>query len=441
MERWYAAAEILASFAGSLLILSTVINASGPKYSWKKSAGFIFLSAVFITAYVTFMDARPAFAFLTPIGYLLLVIFGAGKLFSNGKFVLRTAACVLALFVTRAINCMLIIALTLFHGSPQEFFDLYLQPGGPRLYYLLLNNLYALLLYCFFRKHLLKLPALSKKIIWLLLLYTALAYGILQYLFTMVLYGDSIQLQGSAILSLFILLCALFTFVFSMITLSASEREKATNQMLASMNQMMKTNYYILNESITGNAKAIHDFHHHLSVIQTLAQKKDDRQISEYIGSVLATSAAPAQLCRSGNNIIDAVINSKLREARQKDIRAAYTIQIQDLSAFEQADICAILANQIENAFDACEKVPAERNVQIFIRQKEGFVVFKVTNPVIANPFLDNETLASTKTDSAVLHGLGLKNIQDIVKKYNGSLQSEYKDGRFISTVICVCPT
>lgn len=440
MEWWYMAAEIAANFAESLLVLSAVIYASGPKYSRKKSVGFIFLSAFFLTLYVTCMNAFPAYAFLTPAGYILIVIFGAGKLFTNGKFVLRTASCVLALFVTRAIHYMLLIALTLFHGSPQVFFHQYLQPGASRVYYLLLNNLYVLLLYCFFRKHLLKLPALSKKTIWLLLVYTALAYGILQYFFTTVLYGDSVQLQGSAILSLFILLCALFTFVFSMITLSVSEREKAANQMLESMNQMMKTNYYLLNESITGSVKAIHDFHHHLSVIQTLAQNGDSDRISEYIGSVLTASSAPAQLCRSGNDIIDAVINSKLSEAGRKGIKAAYTIHIQDLSSLEQADICAILANQIENAFEACENVPAERNVQIDIRQRERFVIFKVSNSVAGNPFLDGENLASTKADSAGTHGLGLKNIQDTVQKYNGSLQSEYKNGRFISTAICVCP-
>ncbi len=436
MNAWFMTAEILASFAESLLIVGTVVNASGRRYSWKKSVWLIFLCAAVLTAYVACMDARPAYALLTQAGYMLLVILGAGGLLSTGKFVLRTASCVLALFVTRSIDYMLLIALTLFHGSPQAFFYLYLQPGASRVYYLLLNNLYALLVYCFFRKHLLKLSALSKKTIWLLLLYTALAYGVLQYLFTMVLYGNAIQLQGSAILSLFVLLCALFTFVFSMITLSASEREKATNQMLASMNQMMEANFYSLNESITGNAKAIHDFHHHLSVIQTLAQKEEPAQISEYIGSVLTASFVPARLCQCGNNILDAVINAKLTEAGQKGIDAAYTIQIEDLSAFAQADICAVLANQIENAFEACEKVAGARRIQIHIHQKEGFVLFKVTNPVAANPFLDNENLASTKTDSNVIHGLGLKNIQDIAKKYNGSLHCEYANGRFISTVL-----
>ena len=70
------------------------------------------------------------------------------------------------------------------------------------------------------------------------------------------------------------------------------------------------------------------------------------------------TSFLSAPLCRCGNDIIDAVINTKLREAEQKEITLDFRIILKDLSAFEQADICAILSNQIENAFEACEAVP-----------------------------------------------------------------------------------
>lgn len=226
-----------------------------------------------------------------------------------------------------------------------------------------------------------------------------------------------------------------------MIILTVSEKEKATNQMLANLNQMMELNYYSLNERITSNAKAMHDFHHHLSVIDTLAQKEECPSITAYINSVLTTSFKPTHLCRSGNNIIDAVINSKLDEADQKKIDVNYVIHIDDLSAFEQADICAVLANQIENAFDACEKMEDKRNVHIDIRQQESFVLFRVSNSVASNPFFENENLASTKSGSTVVHGLGLKNIQDIAEKYNGSLKNEYVDGHFISTVLICSQT
>ena len=261
----------------------------------------------------------------------------------------------------------------------------------------------------------------------------------MQYLFVMVMHGDFIQLQGAAMISFFILLCFLFILVFSMITLTASEKEKATNMMLGNLNQMMEENYYIMNQTIMDHAKAVHDFHHHLSAICALSQNGEDEQIPEYIRSVLSASFIPTKLCRSGCSIVDAVINSKLSEAEQKGIKAEYEIHIHDISVFEPADLCAVMSNQIENALEACDKLEQGRRVWIDIRQQANFVLFRVINPVAQDPFLTNHDLASTKTDTTRIHGIGLRNLYDIAKKYNGAVKSEYVDGRFISTVLlCV---
>ncbi len=436
MELLCSCTEILASFVESALILSTIIAASNPKYSSNKTAGITTLCAVLLTLYLMFMNGLSVFSFLTPIGTMLFSIFIVGKLISDGKVLLRATSCVLALFVIQSIDYILIIGLTLLQGSPRELFYDYLEPGVMRIIYLIVDKSSDITLYFWLRKYIAKLSGLRRGSISKLLVCTILSYGVMQYLFAMVLHGDFVQLQGAAMISLFILLGFLLILVFSMITVTVSEKEKATNQMLANLNQNMETNYYMLNESITSNAKAMHDFHHHLSVIDALAKNESGGSIEEYIHSVLATSLMPVKLCHSGNSIIDAVINVKLSEAKQKQINVDYIVRVEDLSSFEQADICAILSNQIENAFEACEKMDNERKVQIDIRQQEGFVLFKVINGVITNPFLKNRNLVTTKTTSEIAHGFGLKNIQDIAEKYNGSLKSEYADGCFFSTVL-----
>ena len=441
MELLCSCAEIIASFVESVLILSTIIAASSPKYPIKKSVLLTVLCATLSTLYLMFMNALSAFSFLTPIGTMLFSIFIVGKLISDGNILLRSTSCVLALFVIQSIDYILRIGLTLLHGSPRELFYGYLEPGLMRIIYLTVDKSSDIILYCWLRKYITKLSELRRGSIAKLLICTTLSYIVMQYLFAMVLHGDFIQLQGAAMVSLFILLCFLLILAFSMITVTVSEKEKATNQMLANLNQNMEINYYILNESITSNAKAMHDFHHHLSVIDALAKKEDSGPVTEYIHSVLSASLIPEPLCQSGNNIIDAVINAKLSEAKQKKIDVSYIVCVEDLSSFEQADICAILSNQLENAFEASEKIENGREVQIDIRQQEGFVLFNVTNRVAADPFMNNKNLASTKPDSTVVHGFGLKNIQDIAEKYNGSLKNEYAEGFFISTVLICSPT
>ena len=109
----------------------------------------------------------------------------------------------------------------------------------------------------------------------------------------------------------------------------------------------------------------------------------------------------------------------------------------------DPVDICGALANQIDNAFDACRNMPVSdfRDVKVTIKQVENFVFFRVENTVDCNPFENNQSLISTKADMSMRHGLGLKNIRDIADKYNGFLRNEYKDGFFISVVsLCYEP-
>jgi sensor histidine kinase regulating citrate/malate metabolism len=108
----------------------------------------------------------------------------------------------------------------------------------------------------------------------------------------------------------------------------------------------------------------------------------------------------------------------------------------------EPVDICAILANQLDNAFEACQLIPevSERIVTVHIwHQTERIVLFQVRNRVICDPFADNPELRSTKQDHSRPHGFGIKSIQETTAKYQGLLENTFQDGYFVSTVLLNC--
>lgn len=104
----------------------------------------------------------------------------------------------------------------------------------------------------------------------------------------------------------------------------------------------------------------------------------------------------------------------------------------------DPVDICAILSNQIENAFDASKKIAntGKRSVSVDIWPKnEKTVFFRVANYVEEKPLDTNPGLKSTKEDASSLHGLGVKNISDTAARYGGAVSSTYQNHCFISTV------
>lgn len=145
-------------------------------------------------------------------------------------------------------------------------------------------------------------------------------------------------------------------------------------------------------------------------------------------------------LCRCGNDVIDSILNCSAAEAKKQQIYFQYEVNFTAHIPVAPVDLCAILGNQIENALEANRQIAdiSARYVKIMLTQKKGFLIFRVENASAENPFSESGALKTRKEDGN-LHGLGIKNIQDTVNKYNGWLKNSYDNHTFISEVLlCV---
>lgn len=222
------------------------------------------------------------------------------------------------------------------------------------------------------------------------------------------------------------------------------QEEKQKAELLRSTNQLIALNYQELYANRKEIARRIHDFNHHIKALEVLASQEHADKTAQYTHSLLKTSYAEKHFCKSGNNIIDAVINCKAAEAETLSIPFQYSVELPHPIEIDQVDICAILSNQIDNAFEASQQLSdtTKRNVSVKIWVKnDNTLFFRVENYVDADPLISNPNLQTTKADSQELHGLGLQNIADTAKKYGGALRSSYQDHYFVSTVfVCLNP-
>lgn len=443
METIYKIIELAATLIETLLMLSAINAISGQRYHTKKYILLLFLSAICQVSFVSWMNTISAFSFLTPVCSMLIIIFLISKILSNGTLLIRMTSCVITFFVIQSIDYILFIGMGLLYGNPTEIFTTFMFPGTLRSAFLFLNKATDVGIFVLLRKDMHKLSHLRKSLQEFLLGASLISYGAMQYLFSMVIYGDYESLHIASIISFFFLLFFLAVVIFSLLSVTKAEKQRSDNEILQRTNEMMEENYQRMHENVHENARLIHDFHHHAAVIRELAGQKKNTEIIAYIDSLLSISYEAMEFCNCGCDIINAVINCKALEARDRHIAFRYQVDFNELTQLAPVDICAVLANQIENAFEACNKIvdQEKRVVQVEIRQKEGFALFKVANTVKENPFEQNSKLFSTKTDTARKHGLGLKNINDIVKKYNGSMQVACQDNVFVSTVLLCSPS
>lgn len=79
--------------------------------------------------------------------------------------------------------------------------------------------------------------------------------------------------------------------------------------------------------------------------------------------------------------------------------------------------------------------------VKVSIRQIHRFVMICVENPCRREPERKRGLFRTAKQDR-LHHGWGLKRVQQVVERYNGSFACEVEAGKFVATaMLCMCDT
>ena len=434
----YQIADWAATFIECLILLLSVIQITGKKWGNHNFYIPVYAVALVNTLLVAFINSIKTFSFITPlisIAYLLCVSW----FFTKGTLILRAASCIMTLFVILAIGYIWMILACLLHGGDFEnTFLIFMTPGPLRFLYLALDKASDIVLYLTFRKHFYRLSTLKNRWLVSLLIGSAFVYGVTQYLMNAILSHDVYTMRQASIVSFLVLLLFFLVFSLLLLTISSRDQERAQRLVLQQTDRLMEKNYQMLHQDLQENAKRLHDFHHHLQAILGLAEQAGDQKTEEYVQSLLDVSYRDVRMCSCGNDIIDAVINCSAAEAARSHIDFQYNVELSSsLSQISPIDLCAVLGNQVENALDACRKIPdsQRRFIQVSIRQNKSFVVIQVTNSAYRNPFTADGRLLTNKEEPQ-FHGLGLKSIQDTVDKYNGYLTNSYEDHQFKSEAL-----
>lgn len=87
----------------------------------------------------------------------------------------------------------------------------------------------------------------------------------------------------------------------------------------------------------------------------------------------------------------------------------------------DDVDLCILLGNLLDNCIEAVEKVN-NRFIELIIDKNNDVVFINLRNTFDLNSLkYENGEYISSKTDGKN-HGIGMKNIENIINKYNGNI-------------------
>lgn len=439
MNLWNFVLETLAAAVSSFVSLSGAVRMCGPKYGGKKHALLLFAGVLLETGAAVLIDCFSLYRISefslweillnAVMSFLILLLLG------GGTAARRAASAAVVTLAVSAVNffvfCVTGIVLGVNYSSYNRF-AVMMHPGFGRRCYLLALAAVLLALWFALRRVFPRAREWDRRQWAAALLGPAAAFSAGWYLRRIafrkywLITGYTLTLLGAAVLS--VLIWAFYRY----------RKEKRANEMLYASNEIMTENYRQLYEDQMQRAKELHDFNHHISALRGLALEGKSAEAAAYADSLLTVSYREKRLCHSGSDVVDAVINRKAAEAEAAGIAFSYSVDFPVPGSLDPVDVCAILANQLDNALEACRSVDsaAPKSVEVRIwRQTEGIIFFQVINTALKNPFTPDGRLVSQKRDKARPHGLGLKSIRDTAKKHQGDLRSVWRDGKFTSTV------
>ena len=133
-------------------------------------------------------------------------------------------------------------------------------------------------------------------------------------------------------------------------------------------------------------------------------------------------------LIRSGNSVIDYLINSKLSGI--DNIQVLVSGYVGNYSDIEDVDLACILGNILDNAIEAQKDVKSDRCIELHFLMKNSSRVIICKN-AISSSVLENNSLLKTTKKSPELHGLGHQIVETTVKKYRGWVDYFEENGMF----------
>lgn len=184
-----------------------------------------------------------------------------------------------------------------------------------------------------------------------------------------------------------------------------------------------------------------HDYHNHLQVIKTCISLGQIDELSGYCDRLEEDLQSVDLIIKSGNVMLDAILNSKLSLAKHKDIQVHIKATVPHEIQITDVDLCVLMGNLLDNAMEACIRNQDAGSfefdrpfIRVFIGMKGHHLYVCVTNTVFGQVKKVGNRFLSTKNSPS--HGFGLTRIDKLCAKYGGYCKRNSEPGAFSTEIL-----
>lgn len=177
-----------------------------------------------------------------------------------------------------------------------------------------------------------------------------------------------------------------------------------------------------------------HDYNQHLLVMQDMAGSKRYEELAKYVGQ-LGEIQSKSNFISTDNIICDAIVNQYYSKCRESGIEFSVIGKMPSGVDILETDLCIMLSNGVENAYEAALQCEGEKSIEIKIRSQANFTFIEIINSVDGKVSIEDGFIKTTKEDKEN-HGFGTKNMREAALRSGGSVAWNYDPRGFVITKI-----
>ena len=222
-------------------------------------------------------------------------------------------------------------------------------------------------------------------------------------------------------------------YVFGMDRIYLEQKKAAQYQSQAAVYQMMEQQY-------SQAERLRHDLKNHVLALRGLWEERAWDKLGDYLKRMEDSAQFGANEEATGNRAVDALLFQKRKMAEDRQIVWECDVQIPKRCRISEFDLCVLFGNILDNAVEACMRLQqGEREagrrpfINVQARTVKKCFLLEVRNSMReaekqGNRFVEKENLQG--------HGIGLLNVGDVVRGYDGVMNTEMQNGVFDISVL-----
>lgn len=181
-----------------------------------------------------------------------------------------------------------------------------------------------------------------------------------------------------------------------------------------------------------------HDYHNHIQTMKAHLTMGNLAELEQYLNELDTDLTTVDTVIKTGNVMMDAILNSKISLAKARGIRVEAKAVVPKELAISEVELSLIVGNLMDNAMEACMKMEdaEKRFIRVYIDILKGQLYIYVMNSVEETLKRSGKLYLSTKSGKEGYHGFGLMRIDKVVERYHGYLDRQDEEGVFATEVM-----